>query len=81
MARQLSYDHRFTGELRATDDVLFDELQLMMRCGFDAFDITDAATIKLLQEGRHAPFTHFYQPGKGREIPAGTRPWARRAGD
>ena len=25
----------FTGQLRATGDVLFDQLQLMTRCGFD----------------------------------------------
>jgi uncharacterized protein (DUF934 family) len=80
-ARQLRDDHHFTGELRATGDVLFDQLQLMVRCGFDAFEIGDAATIKLLEEGRNAPLTHFYQPALGREIPAGTRPWIRRTGD
>jgi uncharacterized protein (DUF934 family) len=81
MARQLRDDHHFTGELRATGDVLFDQLQLMARCGFDAFEITDASTIKLLEEGRQASMTHFYQPALGREIPAGTRPWIRRTGD
>lgn len=81
MARQLRDNRHFTGELRATGDVLFDQLQLMARSGFDAFEITDASTIKLLEEGRQASMTHFYQPALGREIPAGTRPWARRTGD
>jgi len=81
MARQLRGDHHFKGELRATGDVLFDQLQLMMRCGFDTFEIDDAATIKLLESGHTAPLTHFYQPASGREIPAGTRPWIRRIGD
>jgi uncharacterized protein (DUF934 family) len=81
MARQLRDDQHFTGELRATGDVLFDQLQLMERSGFDAFEITDASTIKLLEDGRQASMTHFYQPALGREIPAGTRPWARRRGD
>jgi uncharacterized protein (DUF934 family) len=80
MARQLRDDYHFKGELRATGDVLFDQLQLMMRCGFDTFDIEDAATIKLLESGHNAPLTHFYQPALGREIPSGTRPWARRIG-
>jgi uncharacterized protein (DUF934 family) len=53
----------------------------MMRCGFDAFEIEDSATIKRLEDGQQAPMTHFYQPALGREIPAGTRPWARRSGD
>ncbi len=81
MARQLRDDYRFKGEIRATGDVLFDQLQLMIRSGFDAFEIADGATIKLLEDGHQQSMTHFYQPGLGREIPAGTRPWARRSGD
>ncbi|MGO9134634.1 MAG: DUF934 domain-containing protein [Methylovirgula sp.] len=68
----------FTGRLRATGDVLFDQLQLMTRCGFDSFDIADPATIKLLESGRRPDMHEFYQPGLGREVPAGTRPWQRR---
>jgi uncharacterized protein (DUF934 family) len=81
MARQLRDDYHFKGEVRATGDVLFDQLQLMMRSGFDAFEITNEATIKLLESGKHAPLTHFYQPGLGREIPSGTRPWISRVAD
>lgn len=69
----------YEGEMRAVGDVLFDEMQFMARCGFDAFEIADKATLQLLQEGRRvAPFDRFYQPGLEPEIPAGTRPWARR---
>lgn len=69
----------YTGELRAVGDVLYDEMQFMIRCGFDAFEISDANTLKLLREGRRAfPFDRFYQPGLEAELPAGTRPWARR---
>ena len=75
LRRRLGYK----GEMRAVGDVLFDEMQFMVRCGFDSFDITDPATIKLLADGRRAAFDHFYQPGLEPEIPAGTRPWARRA--
>jgi phosphoadenosine phosphosulfate reductase len=70
----------YTKELRATGDVLFDEMQFMVRCGFDAFEISDANTLRLLQEGRRAAaFDRFYQPGLEPEVPAGTRPWARRS--
>ena len=69
----------YEGELRAVGDVLFDEMQFMMRCGFDAFEITDPNTLKLLREGRRpAAFDKFYQPGLEGGVPAGTRPWARR---
>ena len=69
----------YKGEMRATGDVLFDELQFMVRCGFDSFEITDPATLDLLRAGRGtSPFDRFYQPGLEREVPEGTRPWARR---
>lgn len=69
----------YKGEMRAIGDVLFDEMQFMVRCGFDSFEITDAATLRLLQDGRRAAaFNRFYQPGLEPEIPVGTRPWTRR---
>ena len=67
----------YRGELRAVGDVLFDEMQLMVRCGFDAFEIEDANTLRLLRDGRRSDFTRFYQPGLEPEVPEGTRPWAR----
>ena len=73
--------HGFAGEIRAVGDVLWDQLQLMRRCGFDAFLIADAPTIRALEAGK-APFmTDFYQPGQGgAEAPADPRrPWAWRS--
>lgn len=68
----------FTGELRAVGDVLLDQLQLMRRCGFDAFEITHEQTIAALKRGHVAGVSHFYQPGLAPgEAPAGTRPWLR----
>lgn len=78
MARLIRGRFGFSGELRAVGDVLFDQLQLMARCGFNAFEIEDATTIRLLASDRRPDFHHFYQPGEGREVPVGTRPWARR---
>ena len=70
--------HGFKGEIRAVGDVLFDQMQLMQRCGFDAYEISNAPTIRALESGRRPGVSNFYQPGVGPEIPAGTRPWARR---
>ena len=70
----------YAGEMRAVGDVLFDEMQLMMRCGFDAFEIVDEQTLRLLGDGRRAAaFDRFYQPGLEPEVPVGTRSWARRS--
>ena len=70
----------YQGEMRAIGDVLFDEMQLMSRCGFDTFEIVDPATLRLLVKGRRpGGFDRFYQPGLEPEVPAGTRPWARRS--
>jgi uncharacterized protein (DUF934 family) len=79
LARQLRGHFGFAGELRATGEVLFDQLQLLARCGFDSFDIKDAVTIRLLEKGRRPRLGIFYQPGLGPEVPERTRPWARRA--
>ena len=70
----------YRNEMRATGDILFDEMQLMVRCGFDAFEIADVETLRLLEDGRRiASIDRFYQPGLEPEVPAGTRPWARRS--
>lgn len=79
LAHQFRRSYGFKGELRATGDILFDQLQLLARCGFDSFDIRDEATLRLLEDGRRPDLGIFYQPGLGREVAEETRPWARRA--
>ncbi|MGH6847013.1 MAG: DUF934 domain-containing protein [Methylocella sp.] len=79
LAHQLRGHFGFAGELRATGDVLFDQLQFLGRSGFDSFDIKDAVTIRLLESGRRPSLGIFYQPGLGPETLERTRPWARRA--
>ncbi|SFK44350.1 DUF934 domain-containing protein [Methylocapsa palsarum] len=80
MGRQIRTVGGFTGELRATGDILFDQLQLLSRCGFDAFELSDAATIRLLEGGRKPDMPLYYQPGLGAEAAAvAARPWTRRS--
>jgi uncharacterized protein (DUF934 family) len=78
LARLLRERYKFRGELRACGDVLIDQIQIMSRCGFDAFDIRDDATQKALRRGHLPGVFHFYQPASTTEIPQGTRSWARR---
>lgn len=53
----------FRDELRATGDVLLDQLPLMLRSGFDAFEITHAATIRVLERAGVPAVVRVYQPG------------------
>ncbi|MGH6852709.1 MAG: DUF934 domain-containing protein [Methylocella sp.] len=67
LARQLRGYFGFAGELRATGEVLFDQLQFLARCGFDSFDIKDAVTIRQLEKGRRRIIGIFYLQGLGAE--------------
>lgn len=81
-ARMLRDTYRFAGEIRAVGDVLWDQLQLMARCGFDAFEITHEPTLNALRAGKKSAMTDFYQPGEGAETREGApvaRAWARRS--
>jgi uncharacterized protein (DUF934 family) len=69
----------FAGDLRATGDVLLDEIALMLRCGFSSFEVTDEPTLRALSEDRRPATPLHYQPSVAlNEAPAGTRPWLRR---
>ena len=75
-ARILRDRLRFGGELRAIGDVLIDEIPLMLRCGFDSFDVTNAPTLKALEAGRLPGSPLHYQPGSGGdEAPVGAPHW------
>jgi uncharacterized protein (DUF934 family) len=77
-ARILRDRRQFRGELRAIGDVLIDEIPLMLRCGFDSFEVTNAPTLHSLQAGRLPGSPLHYQPASAQdEAPEGTRPWLR----
>lgn len=60
-ARRLREQWHFQGEIRAVGDVLLDQIPLMLRAGFDAFEIVDAATAAALQRGHLPAVTRVYQ--------------------
>ena len=77
-ARLLRDRYGFKGELRATGDVLIDEIPMMLRCGFTEFEITNPPTIRALEAGRLPGPTIHYQPASvSGERPVGERPWLR----
>jgi phosphoadenosine phosphosulfate reductase len=80
-ARLITERHGYTGEVRATGDVLMDQIPLMSRCGITAFVITHPATRKALETGHLTTVNLFYQPVGRTEVPVGTRPFLRRAAE
>ena len=77
-ARMLRDRFRFRGELRAVGDVLIDEIPLMLRCGFDTFEVTNPPTLNALQAGRlPGPPIHYQPASVGDETHVGSRPWLR----
>lgn len=78
-ARLLSERYGYRGEIRATGDVLADQVASMRRCGINAFVVTHGPTRKALENGALATVSIFYQPVGPAEVPVGTRPFLRRA--
>jgi uncharacterized protein (DUF934 family) len=60
-ARLLRERFGFKGELRAVGNVLRDQLLFMHRCGFDAFEIKDAAALDDWKRAMNE-ISVFYQP-------------------
>lgn len=60
-ARLLRERYGFKGELRAVGNVLRDQFQFMIRCGFDALEVADNITPDIFAECAGF-FTAFYQP-------------------
>jgi uncharacterized protein (DUF934 family) len=80
LARIARERYGFKGELRAVGDILFDRVAYMLRCGFDALDITNGPTVAALEAGK-VPFSHeHYQPtGADKARADALKPWRRRA--
>ena len=60
-ARLLRERFGYRGELRATGNVLRDQLLFMLRCGFDAFETGDQVTAEVVERSL-ASFSLAYQP-------------------
>jgi uncharacterized protein (DUF934 family) len=78
-ARLLRERYKYAGELRATGDVLRDQIMFMHRAGFDSFDVTHEGTIAALRDGKITLVRNHYQAAsrEGEEAAPGPRPWLR----
>jgi uncharacterized protein (DUF934 family) len=79
IARRLRDNFGYRHELRATGDVLQDQVALLLRAGFDALQISHAGTISRLREGLLVAVSRHYQPASAEaaEAKPGGRPWLR----
>jgi uncharacterized protein (DUF934 family) len=79
IARRLRDNYGYSGELRATGDVLRDQIPILRRAGFDALEITHPGTIEALRDGVAIAVQRHYQPASREALEAkpGWRPWLR----
>lgn len=79
IGRLLRQRDGFAGELRAVGAYIIDWVPMLQRVGFDAFDVRDPILRRQLEEGEWPEVPAYLQPvNDAAEVPAGTRPWARR---
>jgi uncharacterized protein (DUF934 family) len=78
-AALLKSRHGYSGILRATGDVLIDQVELMIRVGFDELEICNPVTLARLAEGRTGGMPLHYQPGRQAEKKSSQYSWRRRA--
>lgn len=76
-AELLRSRYRFSGILRATGQVLVDQLPHMLRLGFDQFEVSDPTLIRRLREGRTGGLPLAYQPTAKPAAPGEHYSWRR----
>ena len=82
IARLLRDRDGFRGEIRAVGEYFVDQMPYLRRVGFDAFALSDPKVRDALKRGVWPEVPFYLQPAEGdREVPDGTRPWARRPVD
>ncbi len=83
IARLLRERDGYKGEVRAVGAYIIDQVPLMMRVGIDAFQTDDPVLIAAFERGEWPEVPQYLQPALDipTEVPAGTRPWARKRAD
>jgi uncharacterized protein (DUF934 family) len=69
-ASLLRQRYGYTGELRATGDVLHDQLFFMQRVGFDSYALKDGKNVVHATEAGFSPFSDAYQASTSQPQPA-----------
>ncbi|MER9297529.1 DUF934 domain-containing protein [Mesorhizobium sp. M0621] len=69
--------YHFEGAVRATGQVLVDQLPHMLRLGFDEFEISNPVLLKRLEGGRTGGLGLYYQPAAVSEPKGPKYSWRR----
>ena len=77
-AELLRSRHHFEGRVRATGQVLIDQLPHMLRLGFDEFEVSHPVLIKRLEKGEVGGLGFYYQPTAKASATTGKYSWRRR---
>lgn len=80
-AELLRTRHGYEGALRATGQVLVDQLPHMLRVGFDEFEITNPVLLRRLEKGVKGGLGVYYQPSAKPSEKGEGYAWRRRPSD
>ena len=80
-AELLRSRHGFEGPLRATGQVLIDQLPHMLRVGFSEFEVSHPVLIARLENGDAGGLPLHYQPTAKPAAPGAKYSWRRTPGD
>lgn len=78
-AELLRSRHGYKGPLRATGQILVDQLAHMLRLGFDQFEVSNPVLIERLERGRTGGLGLYYQPTHQPRQEGMKYSWRRRA--
>ena len=69
--------HGYRGTVRASGQVLIDQIPHMLRTGFDELEVSHPTTIRRLEQGRTGGLPEYYQPSARSEPAEGKYAWRR----
>ncbi|EKF19506.1 DUF934 domain-containing protein [Nitratireductor pacificus] len=76
-AELLRTRHGYRGEIRATGNVLIDQVAHMLRVGFSSLAIANPRTLAQLEAGKEAGVPLYYQPAARAAAAPGSYAWRR----
>jgi uncharacterized protein (DUF934 family) len=76
-AELLRARHGYTGIVRASGDVLIDQIPLMLRVGFSEFEVTNPIALTRLASGELGGIPYHYQPTARSETKGAGYSWRR----
>lgn len=71
--------YNFGGAIRATGQVLVDQLPHMLRLGFDQFEVSHPVLLKRLEQGNVGGLRLYYQPTAKSAAKTGGYSWRRKS--